>query len=48
MLLCSVSVIRGNQYLLRIHWMCDIVVGAAKGTGLEWSITWEEGDNFSL
>lgn len=28
--------------------MCDIVGGAAKGTCLEWSIMWEEGDNFSL
>lgn len=46
--LCSVSVTRSNQYLLGIHWMCDIVVGAAKGTYLEWSIIRKEGDNFSI
>lgn len=28
--------------------MCDIVVGATKGTYLEWSIAKEESDNFSL
>jgi hypothetical protein len=35
----SVSAIRGNQYLLGIHWMCDIGIGVAKGTYFEWSIT---------
>ena len=45
--LWSVSVIRGNQYLLGIRWMCDAVAVAAKGTYLQWSITSEEGDSFS-
>lgn len=41
-----VSVIRGNRYLLGTRWMCDIVLGAAKGTYVEWNITREQGDNF--
>ena len=44
----SVSITRGSQYLLGISWMCDFMVGGDKGTYLEWNITMEEGDNFSL
>lgn len=46
--LCSVIVIKGRQYLLGIYWVCDIGIRAAKGVYLEWSITREEEDYFSL